>query len=141
MSNLIDDFRMYCKKLRIDKNLTMTGLAHAVGKTQSYISQVESGKIKCPPFKFIMACMGAYKLQWPETMEFLTKALNGIAEISVPLQTSIIPKPMFASLLAALLSADMKTGTQQSQWAAVKKAVETVNTHLEENKHSYETLT
>ncbi|MDR1224617.1 MAG: helix-turn-helix domain-containing protein [Tannerella sp.] len=140
MNKSMDDFRAYCKKLRIDKKLTMTSLANKVEKTQSYISQVENDKIKHPPFKFIKACMEAYELQWPETMEFFEKALSGIDEISVPVQTSIIPKPMLAKLLAAFLAADMKTGFQHNQWEAVKSVIEEINGYLDKTKKSYETL-
>lgn len=64
-------FGIYLRKLRTDRNLTLTGLANLIGITPYYISHMESGNKTNPDIKIIYNMFKAMKLNKEEIEQFL----------------------------------------------------------------------
>jgi transcriptional regulator with XRE-family HTH domain len=114
----------------------MTEFAQKVHKTQSYVSQVETGKID-PTFEYIVACMEAFDLSRTDRPGFLIIALSSSKRMMVPLDKL---SSFQRELLAALLLTDKHTFTHPTSWQQTKEWVEDFLKRLNENKPTHVTL-
>ena len=137
MNNSPTEFGKYCKKLRVDRDLNMETFAKKAGFTQPFISTLERGQVN-PKFDTLIACMRAYDLKWPDTVEFLTKAITSFKNLHIPIGNCILPEQMFAKLIATIVAADGESTRQHYQWNAVSKVIETIKNYLDSNKLDYE---
>jgi transcriptional regulator with XRE-family HTH domain len=118
-SEKITDFGKQCRKFRIDKGWSMTDAAARVGCNQSYIAQVENGKIN-PSIEFLGKSVEIYGLTGPEKANFLANALSASNLLKIKLdEITIIPKEDLAKLLAILVFNLKAPEPKRDEWYPV----------------------
>jgi transcriptional regulator with XRE-family HTH domain len=117
MEKSITAFGQLCKKYRIVMNLTTTEVGKSVGKTQSYISQVENGIIE-PSYDFLQRSMDVYKLGLDERREFLRLALASSKKIEIDLNCLSTKQKWY---LSTILLAGERIYTFPNEWRIIKK--------------------
>jgi transcriptional regulator with XRE-family HTH domain len=100
----LSGFGKHFKLLRIEKGLSENELANKVGKSQSYISDIEHNKYSNITFDFLITCMETFQLDKEKRHEFLVKAMASFKELTIPLDgVSIMPQERFFELMAYFL--------------------------------------
>jgi transcriptional regulator with XRE-family HTH domain len=100
----LSGFGRYLKSLRIENGLSGNEFADIVGKSQSYISDIENNKYPNITFDFLITCMETFKLEKEERHKFLVLAMASFKELTIPLdRVFIIPKERFFELMAYFL--------------------------------------
>ena len=92
----------------------MVTMAKKVGCTQPYISMLERGEAT-PKFDTVLAIMKVYDLKWPETKEYLTKAILNFPKMHIPIRSRMFPEPMLKNLMATILAVYYDTSPNQIQ--------------------------
>ena len=116
----VNQFGLLCRKMRLEKNLTMTDFAKKAGASQPSVSDYEIGKHE-PPFEYIVACMDAFGLSPDERIPFLTTALSSFRKMTIRLDN--VPDSQ-KRLLAILLLTEKSPATDPECWAAMKGWIE-----------------
>jgi transcriptional regulator with XRE-family HTH domain len=123
-SEKITGFGKQCRKLRIDKGLSMAEVAEMTGKRQNYVSQVESGKFN-PSIDFLNKSAEIYGLTGAEKVKFFAEALSTSRRIELKLdEVTIIPKADLAKLLAILAFNLENPYPDEKEWKAVKHCMD-----------------
>jgi transcriptional regulator with XRE-family HTH domain len=116
MAKEVNQFGLLCRKMRLEKKLTMTDFAKKVGASQPSVSDYEIGKHE-PPFEYIVACMDAFGLSPDERIPFLTTALSSFKKMTIRLDNV----PDFQKrLLAILLLTERAPETHPKCWDTMK---------------------
>jgi transcriptional regulator with XRE-family HTH domain len=124
MNKNITNFGKQCRKLRIDKDLTMRDVAAMTGYRQNYITQVENGKFN-PSKEFLTKCIDIYGLTGTDKIEFIANALAASGRLEIKLDEIIlIPKEDFTKLLALLAFALPPPYPNKKEWEAVAHCME-----------------
>lgn len=80
-----NDFGMYIRKLRRDRNFSLKQFASEVGITPYYLSYIENGKKKNPNVKIMIKMFRVLKLEKSEIERFLDlhAKVNGIVSYDI----------------------------------------------------------
>jgi len=125
------DFGKYVSNLRNKNNLNGTETAEKAGISQSSLSGWEQGKV-APDFEHLVALMRSLNLKWPDTLEFLTVALNSFeGRMAFPINDGILPKNLLINLLASYMAADCGKEDRAKQYEIVSKNIDAIKSHLE----------
>ena len=112
----------------------MVTMAKKVGCTQPYISMLERGEAN-PEFDTVLAIMKAYNLKWPETKEYLTKAIISFPKMHIPIRSRMFPEPILKSLMATVLAIYYDDSPHE-----IQKMVEVYNILTEMKNNIKETI-
>ena len=136
MKKPLCDFGKYVSNLRIKNNLNGTEMAERAGISQSTLSGWEQGKV-APDFERLLALMRAFKLEWPDTVDFFTNALNTFnGRMAFQINDGIIPKDILINFLAVYFAADgIKDKNKQIE--AALKCLDKMKRHLEGQKSQF----
>jgi transcriptional regulator with XRE-family HTH domain len=100
----LTEFGKLFRNLRIENGFNEKDFAEKVGKSQSYISAIETKKIPLLQFDFVTACMDAFGLNKKQRHEFLVKAMACSKKMTIPLDgVTIISQERFLHLLAFII--------------------------------------
>jgi transcriptional regulator with XRE-family HTH domain len=107
-----NEFGRLCRMYRVKQTLNQVDVAKAVGFSQSYISNVETGKID-PPWDYLVKSMELYAItaDW-ERLQFVSCAFSCSRRIEFPLEdVTILPGSVITKLLSCLaLNIDQQFG-------------------------------
>ena len=107
------------RTLRIKNGLSEKNFAEKVGKSQSYISAIESKDFPFLTFDFVSACMDVFGLEKEERHVFIVKAMKCSVKMSVLLHSeSFVPKERFLKILAYILDNYYPTFNSNQSWVA-----------------------
>ena len=123
MNNKVTNFGKWCRRLRIDKGLSMSEMAEKLGYKQNHVSQIEQGKTN-PSLEFLEKCLKVYEIPEAEKADFIAQALSSSDRIVLELEKiTIIPKEDLAKLLAVLVFSLKEPYPASEEWNAVTKAL------------------
>lgn len=74
----------YLKKIRKEKRLTLRTVEHETGVSNSYLSQVENGKIKKPSPTVLLKLSNFYNVTFKHIMDLAGHPLPSTYETSLP---------------------------------------------------------
>ena len=122
MNDKITSFGKWCRKLRVDKGLSMSAVAEKLGKKQNHITQIEQGQAN-PSIEFLKECLTVYEIPETEKADFIAQALSNSERIDLKLdKITIIPKEDLARLLAVLVF-NLEDSPDTTEWYPVTKAI------------------
>jgi len=129
MNEKTTDFGLECKKLRLDKGMSMTEASKGLGCSQSSLTYYEQGKTKIS-LEFLEKCFKIYEVPNNKRADLLIKALSSQEKLTIELdKITMIPKDTLAKFLAVLLYNlhEPPPETEDRKWDSIYKAIEILN--------------
>jgi len=127
MNKIITEFGKTCRKLRIDKGLTMDEAAEMLGCSQPSLSYIEQGKTN-PSIKFFEKFFKVFEIPESDKIKYFTESIASQKKLSINLEEiTMVSKETLAKLMAVLIYNIKNPEAISDDMDAVYKAIENLN--------------